>query len=267
MTGVFAKVVCGIDGNRAALEGVRQAAVLVEPGATIELAAVTDWPGVHAATEPRPLFGPDAVADALSEAQAVLADSDLHVVVRALEYDAGYQWDALLDEAAEADLLVLGRHQLTRATGFLVGSMTTNVLHQAELPVLAAVKPPNGLPFPGRILVAADGPGHPEEAVRVAAQIARRCGSEVILLRVSDDRSTAQPEVAAAVAELTEVMGERPVEAVVSGTPHHAIAEFAAAEHASLVITGSRGRASVDGLGSVSERVAHEAPCSVLAVR
>ena len=267
MTGAFAKIVCGIDGNPAALEGVRQAAALVDPGGTIELAAVGDWPGVHAATEPRPLFGPDAVADALSEAQAVLADSDLRVVKRPLENDAGYQWDALLDEAADADLLVLGRHQLARGTGFLVGSMTTNVLHQADLPVLAAVKPPNGLPFPGRILVASDGPGHPEDAVRLAARIARRFGSEVILLRVSDDRHPTQPEVAAAVAELAEVTGTPPVEAVVSGTPHHAIAEFAAAEHVSLVITGSRGLPSVEGFRSVSERVAHEAPCSVLVVR
>jgi nucleotide-binding universal stress UspA family protein len=270
MTGAFAKIVCGIDGNPAALEGVRQAAALVDPGGTIVLAAVADeWPGVQVAAEPRPLFGPDAVAEALSEAHAVLADSDLRVVERPLENGAGYQWDALLDEAADADLLVLGRHHLPRATGFLIGSMTTNVLHQATLPVLAAVEPPNGLPFPGRILVASDGPGHPEEAVRVAAQIARRSGSEVILLRVSDDRGPGQPEVAAAVAELTEVTGARPVEVVVTGTPHHAIAESAAAEHASLVITGGRGLPSVEtfGIGSVSERVAHEAPCSVLVVR
>jgi nucleotide-binding universal stress UspA family protein len=270
MTGAFAKIVCGIDGNPAALEGVRQAAALVDPGGTIELAAVADDRlDVQVAAEPRPLFGPDALAEAFSKAHAVLADSELRVVDRALQNDGLYQWDALLDEAADADadLLVLGRHHLTRGEGFLIGSMTTNVLHQADLPVLAAVKPPNGLPFPGRILVAADGPGHPEAAVRLAAQIARRSGSEVILLRVSDDRGVGQPEVAAAVAELTELTGARPVEVAVSGSPHHAIAESATAEHASLVITGSRDLPWVETFDSVSERVAHEAACSVLVVR
>lgn len=49
--------------------------------------------------------------------------------------------------------------------------------------------------------------------------------------------------------------------------PHHAIASCAASEHASLVITGSRGMTFVAGLRSVSERVAQSAACSVLVIR
>lgn len=45
------------------------------------------------------------------------------------------------------------------------------------------------------------------------------------------------------------------------------IAEFAGSTQASLVVIGSRGMTGLKALGSVSERVAHRAPCSVLIVR
>ncbi|MGH3044966.1 MAG: universal stress protein [Gaiellaceae bacterium] len=40
-----------------------------------------------------------------------------------------------------------------------------------------------------------------------------------------------------------------------------------AAKSADLLVVGSRGLHGVRALGSVSERVAHKAPCSVLVVR
>jgi nucleotide-binding universal stress UspA family protein len=46
-----------------------------------------------------------------------------------------------------------------------------------------------------------------------------------------------------------------------------AIVAAAAAAEASLIVIGSRGRAGLAALGSVSERVAHHAGCSVLVVR
>ena len=60
------------------------------------------------------------------------------------------------------------------------------------------------------------------------------------------------------------------VEAIVvtDDTPaHEAIVQAAEREHASLIITGSRGLAGIAALKSVSERIAHTAPCSVLVVR
>ncbi|MGH3044059.1 MAG: universal stress protein, partial [Gaiellaceae bacterium] len=42
---------------------------------------------------------------------------------------------------------------------------------------------------------------------------------------------------------------------------------LSAAQNADLLIVGSRGLHGVRALGSVSERVAHKAPCSVLVVR
>ena len=47
--------------------------------------------------------------------------------------------------------------------------------------------------------------------------------------------------------------------------PAHGLIE--AARGADLLVVGSRGTHGAGSLGSVSERVAHEAPCSVLVVR
>jgi nucleotide-binding universal stress UspA family protein len=55
---------------------------------------------------------------------------------------------------------------------------------------------------------------------------------------------------------LVEVVDGRPVDALV-----------AAAAGADLLVVGSRGVHGLRALGSVSERVAHEAACSVLVVR
>jgi nucleotide-binding universal stress UspA family protein len=50
--------------------------------------------------------------------------------------------------------------------------------------------------------------------------------------------------------------GEKPLQALI-----------AAAERADLVVVGSRGLRGLRSIGSVSERVAHRASCSVLVVR
>jgi nucleotide-binding universal stress UspA family protein len=260
----FRKIVCGIDGSPAALEGARQAAALAAPESTIELVAVANevglLPGPWEPTELRP-------EQALEEASAVLAGSAPQAVTRSVDSEGRLAWDVLLEAAAGADLLVLGRHSFTRAEGIVIGGMTAYVLNRAELPVLVAVKPPHGLSFPGRIVVGADGPGHPEDAVRRAADITQRFGSDVILVRVNSEHRPARAEIAEAVAELTKATGTQPIEIVADGRPHHAIASCAAGERASLVITGSRGMTFVEGLRSVSERVAQSAPCSGLVLR
>jgi nucleotide-binding universal stress UspA family protein len=247
----FRLIVCAVDGSPASLEGVRQAAALADANSTIELVAVTD-DGSRA-------------SEVVARAKAHLAASPARVASRTVS--AVHVSDGLLAEAADADLLVVGRHGTSRIGGILIGSTATKIVHSAPLPVLVAVKPPHNLPFPGRILVAADGPDHPEDAIRLAGGIALRSGTDVTLLRVDWSRRAKRPEVAAAVANVTEAMGTTPLEILVGGNPHRVIAEYAEREQASLVITGSRELGSVKALRSVSERAAHECPCSVLVLR
>jgi nucleotide-binding universal stress UspA family protein len=55
------------------------------------------------------------------------------------------------------------------------------------------------------------------------------------------------------------------IEAVGDAREH--IVAAARSQEAALLVMGSRGLGGVRALGSVSERVSHEAPCSVLVAR
>jgi nucleotide-binding universal stress UspA family protein len=258
----FTDIVCGIDGSPAALEGARQAAALAGAEASIELIAVIDDP-----------FEVDTVAGidessadaALAEARNEVAATGAYVVTRKVARDRQFVWERLLEAAAAADLLVVGRHRRLPVPRLAGGDTTTNVLQGAQLPVLIAVAPPAGRSFPGRILVAAAGPGHPEDAVRVATVIADRAGSDVVVLRAERLDAAVAPAVAGAVADLNDVVGP-PTEVVAEGPAPHVIVEWAERERASLVITGARRKTRLALLRSVSVHVAHAAPCSVLVI-
>lgn len=99
--------------------------------------------------------------------------------------------------------------------------------------------------------------GSPESglAAAVAFRLGERFGVEVwpIAARRSKDFDA---EAVDAIAGNVLVEDASPVDALVAG-----------AVRADLLVVGSRGLRGVRALGSVSERVAHQAPCSVLVVR
>jgi nucleotide-binding universal stress UspA family protein len=262
MDGRFQRVLCGVDGSRSAHEAARQAAALVAPGGELELVAVTDeWgTGLSASavlSRPHARRSLDRIA---RELRGCGANVKTKIV------SGRPPWQVLLNEAADRDLLVVARHARSRFGGIAMGSTASNLAHRAHLPLLVAAAPPAGTTFPGRILVAADGPGHPERAVRLAGQIASSRGSQITLVRLEWSRRPKRPELAAAVAELNR-LGAEAVEIVTGGIPRRKIPELAARERASLVVVGSRGLDGTRAIGSTSERVAHQAPCSVLIAR
>jgi nucleotide-binding universal stress UspA family protein len=258
----FQDVVCGIDGSRSAHEAARQAAALVTPGGRLELLAVADdWgAGLNAAA----VLSRSRARRALDESAHLLRGCGARVETRIVSGRPPYE--VLLRESAGRDLLVVARHSRSRLGGIAMGGTASNLAHRAHLPLLVAVAPPDGVAFPERILVAADGPGDPERAVRLAGLIACAHGSSITLLRVEWSRRSKRRELALAVSELNR-LGADPVEILMGGLPRRRIPELAARERASLVILGSRGLNGTRSLGSVSERVAHDAPCSVLIVR
>jgi nucleotide-binding universal stress UspA family protein len=258
----FEHVVCGIDGSRSAHEAARQAAALVAPSGLLELIAVAgEWgTGLNAASV---LSRPHA-RRALDDVQRELRGCGGHVQARVVTGRPPYE--VLLREAAGCDLLVVARHSHSHFGGIAIGSTASNLAHRAHVPLLIAVAPPAGVQFPERILVAADGPGHPERAVRTAGLIAGATGAEITLLRLDWSRRAKRPELAAAVAQLNDV-GAEPVEILVGGLPRRKIPELAVQERSSLIVLGSRGLNGTRALGSTSERVAHNSPCSVLIVR
>jgi nucleotide-binding universal stress UspA family protein len=241
--GSFARIVCGVDGSDESLEAVRQSNVVLEPGGRLLLVAAADLASaIHIQVAPtaihalrRALEEADeldrAAQEALERAQAEVSPE----IDVAILQTGGFPSSCLLDAAAaeHAQLLVVGTHGLGRAAGMLLGSVATRVLHRAPCSVLVARRRPAGDWSPRTILVGVDESAQAEAALRVARELESRFGAELNVVTVPEGRAA------------------------------HALVE-AAADADLLTVGAARTHAR---LGSVAERVAHDAHCSVLVVR
>ena len=260
---LFARILCGIDGSPAAQEAARQAAVLAG-GGTLELLSVTWTTGagptrMTALSEARARRALES-ATTLAAEQQTLASADL---VHAADAPG-----TLLRQAAGHDLLALGARPGSRGGGIMLGSAASRAAHAAEGPVLIARRPPAGSTFPDPILLATDGSAGSAPAAGLAARIAGRLGATVMVLRVGAAEEVAQLRaVARQTADVLEATGREPTVIEIGGHAADAIVEVAGSERAALIVIGTRGHGGVRALGSVSERVAHRAPCSVLIAR
>ena len=163
----------------------------------------------------------------------------------------------------EADMVAVGSHGTSRVAGVLFGSVASAMARHAPCSVLIARDSGAG-PFPGLIVHANDGSPESLDAAYVAGGLAARHESTVVTLHVGETRDRGVAEEA--VAQM-ESAGVEPVIKIEQGSPHRRIVEVANDVGASLIVMGGRGRTGLAALGSVSERVAHRADCSVLIVR
>jgi nucleotide-binding universal stress UspA family protein len=258
----FQHVLCGIDGSRTAVEAARQAITLAHPGGSVLFLAVTHSTGMGL-NETSALSSRRAgVALAQAAHFAELAGVDASVQTVCSEHPAA----VLLEAAGEHDLLAVASHHFSRVGGILLGSTATAVVHRSPVSVLVARFPGRGRHFPDLVLLATDGSPESAAAADRAGRVAAACGTEVRVLAVEDNGSS-RVAVAHDTVEVMTHTGREPVVLVEPGVAHRVIAQIAERDAASLVVVGSRRLAGVAALGSVSERVAHEAPCSVLVVR
>ena len=169
---------------------------------------------------------------------------------------AGDPASTLLDaiERFDATVVAVGPHGHSRAVGIALGAVSTSLLHEAPCSVLLARRPRGG-PFPASILVGVDGSEQSLAAARVAQAVAERFGSELTIAVATGGKLVDLDPVWELTPYFVKDPG-RPVEALVG-----------LAETFDLLVVGSRGLHGVAALGSVSERVALRAPCSVLVVR
>jgi nucleotide-binding universal stress UspA family protein/CBS domain-containing protein len=244
-TGVFERIVCGVDGSPQSLEAVRQSDLLLETGGRLLLAAVVDpMQAIHFQVAPtaahvarRALHEieelDEAAAHALERARAEVA----RAADVATQETGGQPAACLLDAASSerATLVAVGTHGLGRAAGIVLGSVATRVLHRARCSVLVARRAAAGEWTPRTIVVGVDGSTAADAALGGCRELEARFGSEVRVVTSEARR------------------------------PAHALVQAAA--DANLLAVGSRSSHRVLGLGSVSEHVAHHARCSVLVVR
>jgi len=231
---IFGRIAVGVDGTEAGLDACRQAARLADAGSVVAAVNVVNLAQAV-------LVGPTAprVADELRDEAEAALDEALEILGpgagrRLLQ---GVPTRELIREVerGRVTLLALGSHGRTRAAEIVLGGTAGELLHAAPCSILVARKTEDPEHFPRSIVVGVDGSAGAAAALGVAQDLATRFGSALRILE--------------------EVDGH-PVAALVD-----------ASRDADLLLVGSRGLRGLRSLGSVSERVAHEARSSVVVVR
>ena len=122
-----------------------------------------------------------------------------------------------------------------------------------------------------KFLIPLDGSPLAEKAAAPAAELARRCGAEVIFLRVCPEAKQLPEAV-----DYLERVGTEAEEEGLSvrseayvGEPAHRIVQAAGEESVDLIIRGSHGRTGLARtvFGSVAETVMRYSPCPVMVVK
>jgi nucleotide-binding universal stress UspA family protein len=233
----FGRIVCAVNDSRGAQEGAHQATLLTGSADTLAFVAVIEATldeGLAAKT----------VEDARTAAKADGIEATTSIVHA---QDVGR---AILDAALDAGLLVFGAPGDSRMAGILL---------RAPAPVLVARGQPE-LGFPGVVLVGTRGVEDRHAAV-VAATIAARHDTRVVLAHAGRPSSSIRHALAAQATDVLEITGRDPMVVSVDGPPVDRLPAMAGSVAAGLVVLGGCGPQIV---ANVSERVANRSTCSVL---
>jgi nucleotide-binding universal stress UspA family protein len=280
-------IVVGVDGSEASLRAVDWAAAeAARRGIGLTVCVVVYGPPEEAVLWTGPHMTPVLANQVMRRAakRATFAASEVPVKERTvIATPAG----GLLDQAAEADLLVVGSRGLGAFTGLLVGSVSEQVAEHAACPVVVVRGESANPSLP--VLVGVDGSAANQPAVEFAFAAAdeRQVGL-VALAAVSpafivpppglaivppvphpaDRLREAEELLEQAVRPWAEKYPHVPVEQrPVLGSAAHALIQ--ASGYSSLLVVGSRGHGGLTGLllGSVSRHVLRHAECPVAMVR
>lgn len=255
---IFTRTVVGVAGSPAALDAARQAALLRDTGGRVTLLAAWDIAPVLGGTgSDVPYYYDEGLQrEAAQKALATARDAVAPYAAVTTKLMRSTPAQALLDEIDrdEGTLVAVGASRLGRLLGIAEGSIAGQMIHRAPCSVLVARATPSG--FPRRVVVGVDGSAESAAAYAAALYAARRSDAELRAIVAVGGKGVDERGVA----EITDGDHEEIPLAPVAALRR-------AADDADLVVTGSRGLHGPRALGSVSERVAFRAACSVLVVR
>jgi nucleotide-binding universal stress UspA family protein len=156
-------------------------------------------------------------------------------------------------DETHATLLALGGRHSSRLLGIVLGDTVTELLHDGRCSVLVARPPADGTWEPRRVVVGVDGSPPALAGLEWADDIATRLGATVEVVAAGGVAAQANDAEWAKRVDRREEADSVP-------------ALLERSRDADVVVVGSRGLRGLRALGSVSERVAHQARCSVLVV-
>jgi len=253
---LFDRVVCGVDGSDAGTTAARVAGLVTAPEGSLTLVSANDTSiAVHAGWNMTQILEELAIEAQTALARGRAEAGSLHSLDAKLV--EGDPLQCLLAEIArcEATAVVVGSHGVSRATGIALGAVSTYLLHEAPCPVVIARGSIDAERWPRKIVVGVDGSADSALAFEAAAALAERFGADLRTIVATQDARV----------DLDDVRRIAP------GCEEHDARALdlleASSETADLIVVGSRGLRGIKALGSLSERVAHEARCSVLVVR
>jgi nucleotide-binding universal stress UspA family protein len=252
---LFARILVGVDGTDWGFEALRQALLL----------APEEDPVVHAVTvlDTAPAIHTGVHAGHFAELLANEADEARDAAETIMGSREGFSARVVRGKPVavlrrerdelQATLLALGGRRSSRFLGIILGDTGTELVHDAACSVLLAYPADNGPWRPRKIVVGFDGSTYALAALRSAEEIAGAFGGSVEVITATGGKAI---ERDAAGTDWTETWDPaHPVTALVTRS-----------RTVDLVVVGSRGVHGVRSLGSVSERVAHQAHCTVLVV-
>ena len=247
------RVVCGIDGTPEGMIAARQAARLVDTNGSLTMVSAYD---IGAAAETGFLASRTAAEmqrDAEEALESAAAEVGIDVERRLIDGEAFAALAAAADRA-DATLVVVGTHELGRGAGIVLGSVATASTHMPTRATLIARDPDGlGAAFPRSLAVAEDGSAVSEHVRAVGGAIAERFDAG--FRRVACSSKAHDLEAVKRVPGALELL---------DGDPKKELVRIG--DEVDLLVVGSSSRRGLHALGSVSERVAHKARCSVLIV-
>ncbi len=254
----FPRILCAVDGSEASAAAIDQAIVIADGDSRIEFAA--SWYGKGSLE--RAAASDQAARD--SAEQAVERARAAGVQAAARYFHVPKLVDAILAATALNDLVVVGAGPHARMTGIVLGELATQLVHRCGLPVLVARE----RPLEAGVVAATRALPADRFAVTTGAHIAARIGAELTVVHVADRHDEKRrSEMRAELANARALLGRQLDYLEDAGPAARAIVAAAEGDSAGLVVVGSAGKQGLGALRSVSERVAHLAPCSVLVMR
>jgi nucleotide-binding universal stress UspA family protein len=201
--------------------------------------------------------------------QAEAARLDILLETRVRRREAAYEAIVTEAEKIKPELIIMGRRGRGRLFRLMMGNVTARVIGHSPFNVLVV---PQGVHLEfKRILIASDGSPYSDAAWDEALYVTRRVESQLLALSVA--RQEEELEIAQAIVARLQAEAERSgvsLETLVRlGRPFEAIVQTAGEKRADLIVMGALGMTGLTSLlmGSVTERVIAQAPCSVMVVK
>jgi nucleotide-binding universal stress UspA family protein len=267
---IFRDILCAVDGKQGGFSAVEHAVALAGTQGRVTSLVVTSYRsgGAHRA----PAIGPIRAAEILEHAGGIAREAG---VPYAKEVDPGSPpARVILDWSTRYELLALGAPASSWPARLLSVGVGDKAIGGFSNALLVARPLAHDRRLGDRIVAASDGLETSDALVDLAGRLARAHGSHVTLVhalgrepvkrgRLREQERTLEKQEQ----RLARTLAEGTSELVIKpGRAAGVIVSAAAEADASLVVMGSRRLDGLRAMGSVSRRVAHQSPCSVLLV-